>query len=242
MAKVVDTVKDIASLLRMPVVDIHLHHERAGENDPFYAQLVEEFYQSTCRRHPRFFFVKDFRYGVALQPLPPTPEGFVKKIESSAHRNIKKALRSGYHVAVMNYNEHLEEVGEIRRSADVRQGPMAADLIHEPVKPVANPPSRSTWHDYPFYGAFKENRLVAYAGCLVAGDVALIEHIFGHADHQQNGIMPLLIEKMVEDIMDRYKNVAYLGYGMWFGASETLRRFKKKMGFRPHKVNWYFNG
>ena len=50
--------------------------------------------------------------------------------------------------------------------------------------------------------------------------------------------MPLLISEIVRFTYDRYPTVRYFIYDKYFGAGETLRRFKKKFGFLPHRVSW----
>jgi len=227
-------------LFSLPEVTLHLQAFQADDNDLFYRKVIDEFYAKTRRRHARYLLLRDYRWGVALQPMDPQP-GTPSTLESSALRNQKKAFRSGYRFEKIEYNNWLDDIQQIRRSTLIRQGPVASHLIEQPVQPVTDPPSRSCIHDYPFFGVFREGSLVAYASCLVAGEVALIEHILGHADHQDQGIMPLLILGMKEYFRGHNPQVRWYGYEMWFGASESLRRFKKKMGFRPYKVNWVLN-
>jgi hypothetical protein len=229
--------QDLKALLSLPKVTLHLQAAQAEDNDPFFRKLILNFYAKTRRRNPRHLFLRDFRWGVALQPMELQP-GMESTLESSAVRNQKKALRNGYQVEKMEYNKWLEDIQKVRRSTEVRQGPVDPRLLSQPVRPITDPPSRNNIHDYPFFGVFREGVLVAYASCWVAGEVAMIEHILGHADHQDQGIMPLLILGIKEQVRNRHPHVRWLGYEMWFGASDKLRRFKKKMGFRPYKVNW----
>lgn len=228
---------DLRTLLHLPRVTLRLMASRAENNDPFYRKLIDDFYARTRHRRLRYLGLRDFQWGVALQPMDPPP-GAPATLESSAVRNQKKALRNGYRFEKINYNDWLGDIQAVRRSTEVRQGPVDPRLLSKPVRPISDPPSRNLFHDYPFFGVLQGDKLVAYAGCLVAGEVALIEHILGHADHQEQGIMPLLILGMQAEIRKRYPQVRWFGYEMWFGASESLRRFKKKMGFRPYQVNW----
>ena len=66
----------------------------------------------------------------------------------------------------------------------------------------------------------------------------MIEHIYGHAAYQSDGIVPLLLVGMGEYVRAHYPTVMYYGYGSYFGASETLRRFKRKFCFQPYRVKW----
>ena len=103
---------------------------------------------------------------------------------------------------------------------------------------MQDPPSRDPCHGYAYFGVFADDTLVAYAGCLVAGEVMMIHMIFGHADHQGDGVVPLLISGITEVALQEYAQVRYLAYDKWFGASPTLRRFKRKLNFTPYRVRW----
>ena len=87
-------------------------------------------------------------------------------IEAAARRNYKKAVRNGYEFARIEFNDYLEDVGAIWRSAPVRQGRMPDHLLTGTPRPCSNPPSRSRVHDYPHFGVLKDGTLVAYAGNL----------------------------------------------------------------------------
>jgi GNAT superfamily N-acetyltransferase len=93
-------------------------------------------------------------------------------------------------------------------------------------------------HDYPYFGITRDGRLYAYAGCFVAGEFCEIQTIYGHAAHQPDGIIPLLITSIAECLIRDYSEVKYYSFGSYFGANETMRRFKRKFGFQPHKVTW----
>lgn len=231
-------ISDLRTLRQMPYVAINLAAGETADNDPFYATLVVDFYRYVRRRHPRLLFVRAFEYGVALCCLPQDPGGYEAMIEASGRRNIKKARRAGYGFERIDFNAHLEDILEIRRSADVRQGEVTGYMRSDTVEQCRNPPSRSNVHDYVYYGILKEGRLVAYAGCLVAGELCMIEHILGHADFLGDGIVPLLIADIATDVVVRYPRVRCFAYGTYFGGGETMRRFKKKFGFVPHRVTW----
>ena len=50
--------------------------------------------------------------------------------------------------------------------------------------------------------------------------------------------MALVIVEAARDILENYPGVKYYMYGTTYGASETLRRFKRKFRFVPTKVKW----
>jgi hypothetical protein len=238
--KVTQLVRDLWEVPRLPRVQVCLQAERARANDPFYQQLVEEFYASTQSRHRRFPLIRANRLGVALCRLPRDFKEYFMKIEAAARRNVKKACRLGYEFRQIQYNEHLGDVAEIRRSARERQGALPNEFLNGDVRPSNNPPSLDTAHDYPYFGVLKEGKLYAYAGCFVCGEICLLEHIYGHAAWQPDGIVPMLIVGIAEHLIIRRPGVKYFCYGTYFGASLTMRRFKRKFLLEPHKVEWIF--
>jgi len=106
------------------------------------------------------------------------------------------------------------------------------------VTPCQDPPSRNTVHDYPYFGAFQNDKMIGYCGCIVAGEYCGIEQILGHADYLPIGPVPLMIIGVAAYLFEHHRQVKYYGYGMYFGAGETMRRFKRKFGFLPHRVDW----
>ncbi|MGH7139752.1 MAG: hypothetical protein ACREHD_28765 [Pirellulales bacterium] len=229
---------DLRGFIREPALTVNVMHQQTVETDPFYARLTFEFHREARRRHRRFPLVRRLRHGVATCVLPASFDEYFMQIEASARRNFKKALRSGFHFARIDYNQYLEDVGRIRRSSHYRQGKIADALWNRPVVPAQNPSSRSPYHDYPYFGVLREGTLYAYAGCLVAGEVCLIETIYGDAAVQAEGIVPLLIISMAGHLLENFPAVQYYCYGTYFGAREEMRRFKRKFNFLPHRIDW----
>jgi hypothetical protein len=206
--------------------------------DAFYERITREFYREAVRRHPKLPLIRRLQYGVALCPLPAGFDEYFMMVEAAARRNFKKAQRNGYDVKRINYNDHLVDIRGIRASTKVRQGVMSAEFLEGKVTPCFNPPPVAMSHDYPYFGTLKDGCLVAYSGVLVAGELAMIEHIYGHAAYQADGVVPMLIIGMAEYIKKHYPSVRYYGYGSYFGAGETMRRFKRKFCFTPNRVKW----
>jgi hypothetical protein len=227
---------DMRWLVGMPKAVIHLHLEQTAGNDPFYRQLTTDFYEMVRRRHPRFPLIRAWQYGVALCCLKGTP--YVKQVESSAGRNMRKAERAGYSFQKIDFNEWIDDIREIRRSAEFRQGRIPEEYLEGTVERCSNPPSNTGTHDYVYYGVLYQGHLVAYGGCFIGGELAMIEHMLGHAAHLNAGVVPMLLIKMAEAICCDYPGVSYYGYGTFFGAGQTMRRFKKKFNFMPHRVEW----
>jgi len=222
----------------MPHVTVDLMYRVAERNDEFYQRVTREYYDYTQTRIRKFPLVKKDRYGVALCVLPETFDEYFMGIEAAGRRNFKKAERTGCRFEKIDFNAYLDDVRDIWRSARVRQGKVPEYVAKGQVKPVTHPESKTDVHDYPYFGALKEGKLVAYAGCLVSGELCAIEQIYGHADYQRDGVVPMVIVGIVGYVLGHYPLVECYTYDTYFGASETMRRFKRKFGFVPHKVDW----
>jgi hypothetical protein len=229
---------DLREIARLPRVTINLMFSATRDNDPFFARQVREFYALTRKRHRRFPLIRLWRYGVALCRLPADFDAYFMAVEAAARRNYKKAARMGYRFERIRHDDHLKGIQAIHRSTDVRQGLMSEEWLQREVTPCGDPQSRSNIHDYPYFGILKGNELVAYAGNLVSGEAFMIEQIYGHAAYQADGVVPMLLIGMAQYTLQHYPCVKYYVNEMYYGAGETLRRFKRKFGFYPHKVTW----
>lgn len=231
---------DVRDALKSPQLEINLFRNAAKENNPFYFETVNEFYHSAVKRHPKFPFIRRLQYGMALLSLPADHDDYLKMLAGSARRNIKKAKRQGYEFKRINYNDYLEDIAEIHGSTPVRQGEMDPEFLNQKLKPIDNPESIDQRHDYPYFGVLKEGKVVAYAGCLVAGEMLLLATIFGHDKYKSDGVVPFLIAGIAAYKYANYPHVKYYVYDKYYGASESLRRFKRKFCFEPHTVSWQF--
>lgn len=222
----------------LPQAIVNLDLAGAELNDPFFVKVVKDFHGDTLKRHPKMPLLRQFRLGVALCPLPREFSEYFNAVDASARRNYKKAKRLGYEFSLIDYNQHLDDIKEIRASAPVRQGKVDKELLMGPVTEVHNPKSKDPAHDYPIFGITKDKKLVAQASCLVAGELAMIQHILGHADYQSDGIVPFMILSMVAHIMEKHPKVRFFGYGTYYGALPKMQRFKAKFNLLPHRVKW----
>ncbi len=230
--------QDTVKIVTAPEVTVNLMHRNVEGKDDFYSRVTAEFYREATRRHPKFPLIRRLQFGVALCVLPPCFDDYFMRVEAAARRNFKKAGRAGYGVQPIDFNRYLDDIGSIRASAVVRQGAMPSGYLGGSVRSCPNPPPLTPTHAYPYFGVVKEGKLVAYAGVLIAGEMAMIEHILGHADYQADGVVPMLIIDMANHLMSHYPSVKFYGYGGYFGAGETMRRFKRKFCFTPHRVKW----
>jgi hypothetical protein len=236
--KIASARRDLVAMTRDPQIAVDLMYRDTRGNDPFYRALVLDFYRSAHRRHPKLLLFRRLSHGVALATLPRTFNEYFMKIEAAARRNVKKAQRLGYDFSRIAYNEYLEDISAILQSTECRQGRMSQELLEAPLKPSRNPVSQTSVHDFAHFGILRKGTVCAYAGCFIAGEICLIERIFGHAALQGDGIVPMLIVSIAEHLYERHPNVKYYGYGTYYGAREEMRRFKRKFLFTPHRVLW----
>jgi hypothetical protein len=116
---------------------------------------------------------------------------------------------------------------------------MSESFINNRPAEINVPESSSNLHDYPYFGIFNtENKLVAYASGIVAGELMEVEHVYGHSNYQSDGVVPILYISIAGYVMKQFPRVKYYCYGTFFGASPTLQRLKEKFKFLPHKVTW----
>lgn len=224
---------------QLPRLEIDLQCAQTRGNDPFFERITRDFYREAMQRHSKFPLIRRYKYGFCVCPLPAHFDDYFSSIESSARRNYKKSLRLGYHFDRLDYNAHADEIIAILGSANARQGrPMPGKLLARQEDSNSDPPTLSNRHDYPYFGVFRDGRLYAYASCLVAGELCAIQTIYGHADHQDDAIVPMLLIGLAECAIRDYPHVKYYAYGSYYGASPTMKRFKRKFGFMPHVVHW----
>ncbi|WP_163131982.1 hypothetical protein [Agarivorans sp. Alg241-V36] len=229
-------------IFKSPDLNISLKYGLAKNEGPFFSEFTRTFFKEVTRRHPKMPIFGRMTRGVAVCKLDADYNSYFSSLESSARRNVRKALRLGYVFEPINYNDYLDEIYEIRCSASVRQGAMDADMLNTKPKPNTDKKSKSGTHNYPYFGVFDNNRkLVAYAGCIVAGELLELSHYFGHKDYQRDGIVPLLITEIAKKSIEGYSGVKYFVYGSYVNSSETLARFKKKLMFKPYHVHWKLN-
>lgn len=229
----------IGEFRAMPRVSINLMLDAAVRTDPYYADMTRREYAQAMGRHPKYWVIRHNVYGVALCRLPESFDKYYMGIEASARRNHKKAVREGCVFRRIAFNEHLDAIREVRQSTDVRQGRlMPQDLRSGAITPCKDPPSSSPLHDYPYFGVFREGKMLGYAGCFIGGEICEVEQILGHADHLSLGPVPLLLIGIAAYLYQSHPQVKFFAYGTYFGAGETLRRFKRKFGFVPHRVDW----
>lgn len=223
MKSILNLVKEIKSL---PLVSIQLSAD---------GKEGKKLYKVFNKRHPRFPLVKHKSLGVGLLLLDSysNSEDYMKKVngKNSAAYFSRKALRSEFEFKQINPNNYVDDIHAIHMSANVRQGIALSDSYFEKIT------SYVVDNENTYYGVLKDNTLVAYAWCLNSGELCLFNRIMGHQEHLNAGVMYLLVTSIVRDLCDT-KKAKFLMYDTMLGASDGLKMFKKRCGFKPFRVKW----
>jgi len=200
------------------------------------SDTCRELYGLFTKRHPRYLVFPNKAIGAALVDLNEFPnsaaylDSFSEK-SSAAYRS-RRCLRKGYRFEEIDRNRFIEDIHEINTSLKERQGREMDEAYREKKEhyPVQE--------NQRYFGVLKGDKLVAYAWVTVCGEVALLGTLLGHGDHLKAGVMYLLITQIISLFLDEVKEVKYVMYDTVFGASEGLRTIKKRLGFRPYRVQW----
>ena len=192
-------------------------------------------YKYFTRPHPRYKVIPNKAFGVALIELP---SHFEKFLDGSSMRDMRnkrnRALRDGYEFRGIQSLDYQDDILEVNRSAEVRQGhEMPHDYMDSKVVLAylrENPE---------FYAVFdRDGHLRAYMHVMLFGEICVICRILGHMEFVKDGIMYLMISELVKKLVGANPEVKYLMYDTVFGAAPGLRYFKDRSGFVPFRVKW----
>jgi hypothetical protein len=223
--KVIDTIRDMCSL---PELVVRLNGDEEGRKS----------FDIFTRPHPKYKTIQNKRWGVAMIKLPNTFEEYLQGSQKKQVRLKRNRVKSsGYQFRSLSPLEYLEDMMAINASMEVRQGkPIRPDYLDREAvqmffKDVAS-----------IYGVFDERgNLRAYAHTPIRGEVFLFSRLLGHADHLKKGVMYYLISEVIREMIERkarHGTPLWAMYDTFFGASEGLRYFKERLGFKPYKVRW----
>lgn len=195
-------------------------------------------YKLFNKRHRTLIF-KNKTQGVALIDLNEHDnfESYVGSIngKNSAAYYRRKAIKNGYTFREIDKNDFIESIHEINNSVKIRQGQEMSEKYklkqnEYPIEPA-----------FKYFGVFDgEGKLVAYSDIGFFGEFSLIAVLLGHKDHLNNGVMYFMLIELsqlmyLEHLSKGYK---YIMYDTFLGASDGLKKFKTKLGFKPYKVKW----
>lgn len=223
ISQLADIVKTIRSL---PKAEIVLGSDRNGQR----------LYKAFTARHPHYFIIERKEMGVALITLSDfeNAEAYTQSVngKNSAAYYARKARRSGYTFRTFDPVALKAAIYAVNTSAEERQGrSMDASYLD---KEFAYPTDEGNV----YYGVFKENELVAYLWIVHTGELTVLNRLLGHAAHLNEGVMYLLVTAYVEEVLQNRGPLNYVMYDTFFGATDGLKLFKTRCGFKAHRVKW----
>lgn len=176
----------------------------------------------------------------AMLRIPETPAAYMSIIGDKGRNMVRKAQRQGYAYRKVDPNQYLDDVLAIRTSDPERQGKSIPDYFKVRPTQMIDEPFRNDCelHREEFFGVFKDEKLIAYTTIFFYGELGQVNHILGHADHLQEGVMNLLVSEMVREVIDSKPWVRAINY-LYPHAGKTnggLGLFKKSTGFFPETV------
>ena len=216
-------VKEVSGLQRLSIV---LDKSETGKR----------LYRAFTKPHPRLLLVKNKSLGVGIIALDEfaTAGDYLKSVngKNSAAYFTRKAARAGYTFLSINPNEMHEAIMKVNTSAGSRQG-RAMDESY--TKKMLQYPVDA--HNL-YFAVMKNGELAAYLWVVRSGELAVLNRLLGHAAHLEHGIMYMLVTGFVEQELVNRTGTRFIMYDTFFGASEGLRLFKTRCGFKPYRVKW----
>lgn len=223
MKKAISLLKDILNLPGK-TLQLDVTHEEG-----------RRMYESFNKRHPRIPVFRNKSIGVALVDLHhfKSKEEYLLSVngKNSAAYFSRKAAKAGYCIKKFNPAHYHQAIIEIHKSNPERQGGNLPSSYFEELSYPIN-----EYNSY--YGVFKDELLCGYIWAIESGDTVVFSRIMGHHDFLKEGIMYLLATAVIGSYIDEKPNIAYAMYDTYFGASEGLKMYKRRLGFTAFKVNW----
>lgn len=223
----------ISEVLKLPKVTIRFFAFTEDTKTKY-----REVYKYFTKLH-RLKLFRNKTLGVALIDLHiyDTFEKYYKSVngKNSAAYYSRKALKREYKFIEINRNEYIDDIYEINTSSALRQGrEMSAGYLQK----------QKNYKDetnYRYFGIVNnENKLLAYCNIGFYGEFSLLVTLLGHQKYLNDGIMYLMLIEFNKLMFEEYKEQGcrYIMYDTFFGASDGLKKFKTKLGFKAYKVKW----
>ena len=207
-----------------------------------YNSITVENYKKTYNYFTKLHRLKIFKnktLGVALidMDLYDSFEDYYKSIngKNSAAYYARKAAKREYKFIEIDRNSYIDDIYEINTSASVRQGKQMSQSYLKKVE------TYDSEENYKYYGIVNsEGKLLAYCNIGFFGEFSLVSTLLGHKKYLNDGIMYLMMVEFNRVMFKDYKEKGYryIMYDTFFGASEGLKMFKNKLGYKAYKVKW----
>lgn len=209
---------------------------RRAPDNPDYGRANGVFRLEDGMRVP----VTVFNGTPAMLRIPDTHDTYLERIGDKARNMIRKAQRQGYAYRKVDPDDHLDDVLTIRTSNPERQGVPIPDYYKvRPTRMIEEPFRNGCGrHGEGFFGVFKDDKLVAYTTIFFYGGFGQVNHILGHAEHLQEGVMNLLVSEMVRETIEQRPWVKALNYLYPHSANANtgIGLFKRSIGFFPERI------
>lgn len=195
-------------------------------------------YSYFTKRH-RLKIFKNKTLGVALIDL----EKYISFDEyytsingkNSAAYYSRKASKREYKFIEIDRNKYIGDIHNINTSSEMRQGRIMSTGY------LTKMESYKDDSNYKYYGIINKNKmLVSYCNVGFYGEFSLVVSLLGHKKYLNDGIMYLMMTEVNKMMFNEYKGngYKYIMYDTFFGASDGLKKFKTKLGYKAYKVKW----
>ena len=198
----------------------------------------EETYNYFTKPH-RLKLFKNKTLGVALINLGEFQnyDEYYKSIngKNSAAYYARKALKRDYEFVEIDRNNYIDDIYEVNTSSSIRQGRKMSDGY------LVKTDFYSNEKNYRYFGVLdSKKKLVAYCNIGFYGEFALVVTLLGHKQYLNDGVMYLMMVELNKLLFTEYKQQGYnfVMYDTFFGASDGLKKFKSKLGYKAYKVKW----
>ncbi len=198
----------------------------------------EETYRYFTKLH-RLKLFRNKTLGIALIDLNLYKDfdEYYKSIngKNSAVYYSRKAIKREYKFVEMNRNEYVSDIHNINTSSKIRQGRSMSSGYLTKVENYKNE------INYRYFGVLDaKGMLLSYCNIGFYGEFALVVTLLGHKKFLNDGIMYLMMIELNKLVFTNYKNSGYkyIMYDTFFGASDGLKKFKEKLGYKAYKVKW----
>jgi hypothetical protein len=180
--------------------------------------------------------VPNYSRGASVMPMPASLDEW-RAEHRTARKRADRSARLGYRFDEIDRSQFNDDLYEINTSKQERQGrPMSAGYLQRhnhgalPVYPCDR-------HRVHTYGVLQGERLRAYLSLYRCGELGLVSMILGHGDHEDAGIMYLLVQGV---IADQARHGGFLFYNRHDSGGPGLTWKKESYGFRATDIEWVF--
>ena len=157
---------------------------------------------------------------------------WTQAMNKKARNAVRKFLRHGGCVEIINPEEHLDELVEIGRSSPLRQGrPMPPSYTDpEELRKVIRRALSIFGDNMLAYGALIQGKIVGYAFIVHLNGYAYVSRFLIHMGYRSLCVGESLLAGILKDLQQR--GIRMVQYGYWSRAHPGINHFLKQFGFR----------